>query len=139
MSKPNPLPRSTPESAGISSAAVLEFVEAVDANISELHSFMLLRHGQVAAEGWWAPYARQFRHILFSLTKSFTSSAVGMAVSEGRLSIEDPVLSFFPEDAPKRPSKNLQTMKVRHLLSMSTGHLVDSTEKAVTNPEGNWV
>ena len=139
MSKQKPLPRCTPESQGISSAAVLDFVEAVDSTISELHSFMLLRHGQVVSEGWWAPYAAEHPHILFSLTKSFTSTAVGLAVTEGHLSIDDPVLAFFPEDAPKRPSKNLQAMRVRHLLSMSTGHLMDSTEKAVTNKEGNWI
>jgi len=139
MSKTNSLLSSTPESQGVSSAAVLDFVEAVDSTISELHSFMLLRHGKVVAEGWWAPYAAPYPHILFSLTKSFTSTAVGLAVSEGLLSIDDPVLSFFPEDAPKRPSKNLQAMRVRHLLSMSTGHLVDSTEKAVSNKEGNWI
>jgi CubicO group peptidase (beta-lactamase class C family) len=100
---------------------------------------MFLRHGQVVAEGWWAPYAPQHPHTLFSLTKSFTSTAVGLAVAEGRLSIEDPVLDFFPEDAPKRPSQNLKAMRVRHLLSMSTGHLSDSTEKAVTNRQGNWI
>jgi CubicO group peptidase (beta-lactamase class C family) len=100
---------------------------------------MLLRHGHVVAEAWWAPYAPQHPHILFSLTKSFTSTAVGLAVAEGRLSIDDFVLSFFPEDAPKHPSKNLAAMRVRHLLAMSTGQLVDSTEKAVSNRQGSWV
>jgi CubicO group peptidase (beta-lactamase class C family) len=139
MTKKYQLPRTTPESMGVPSAALLTFVEAANATIHELHGFMLLRHGSVIAEGWWAPYAPQHRHILFSLTKSFTSTAVGMAVAEGRLSIDDPVLSFFPEDAPKRLSQNLQAMRVRHLLSMTTGHLEDATEKAVMNPEGNWV
>jgi CubicO group peptidase (beta-lactamase class C family) len=139
MTKPDFLPRSTPEEQGIASAAVLDFVEAIEAANCELHSFILLRHGQAAAEGWWAPYAPQHPHILFSLTKSFTCTAVGLAVAEGRLTIDDAVLDFFPEDAPKRPSQNLRAMRVRHLLSMTTGHLVDSTEKAVSNRQGNWV
>jgi CubicO group peptidase (beta-lactamase class C family) len=139
MPKPCDLPRNTPESMGVTSSALLDFVNEVEASDNELHSFMLLRHGQVIAEGWWAPYAAGHPHTLFSLTKSFTSTAVGLAIAEGRLSIEDPVLGFFPEDAPKRPSKNLRAMRVRHLLSMSTGHLADSTEKAVTNRQGNWV
>ena len=83
---------------------------------------MLVRHGHVIAEGWWAPYAANEQHMLFSLSKSFTSTAVGLAVAEGRLSIDDPVLKFFPTDAPKSPSKNLQSMRVRDLLTMSTGH-----------------
>ena len=50
------LPRSSPEAQGVSSPAVLAFVEAADKSIDSLHSFMLVRHGHVVAEGWWAPY-----------------------------------------------------------------------------------
>ena len=66
------LPRSSPEAQGVSSAAVLAFVEAADKDIDSLHSFMLVRHGHVVAEGWWAPYAAESPHMLFSLSKSFT-------------------------------------------------------------------
>ncbi len=116
------LPRSTPESQGVSSSAIRAFVEAADEKIDSMHSFMLLRHGQVIAEGWWAPESAEKPHILWSLSKSFTSTAVGLAVAEGKLSIDDKVLSFFPEDAPAKPSENLQAMRVRDLLTMSTGH-----------------
>ncbi len=139
MSYKNPLQRSSPESQGLSSSAVLAFVQAVEKNIADLHSFMLLRHGQVVAEGWWGPYAAERPHMLFSLSKSFTSTAVGLAVSEGRLTVDDPVLRFFPEEAPARISKNLAAMRVRDLLSMSTGHAKDSTFGTVTQKEGNWV
>ena len=64
-----------------------------------MHSFMLVRHGQVVAEGWWVPYAADKTHAIYSLTKSFTSTAVGLAVAEGRLSLEDKVLKFFPAEA----------------------------------------
>ena len=104
----NPLARSTPEAQGISSAAILRFTEAVEQNIHELHSFMILRHGSVVAEGWWAPYRAESQHMLFSLSKSFTSSAIGLAVEEKRLSVEDKVLSFFPEDAPETVSPPLR-------------------------------
>ena len=53
---PPALPRSTPEAQGVSSAAILAFVEAAEKDIDALHSFMLVRHGHVVAEGWWAPY-----------------------------------------------------------------------------------
>src|SRR5271154_586008 len=100
------LPRSSPESQGIASSAVLAFVEAADMNVESMNSFMLLRHGHVVAEGWWAPYEAAAPHSLYSLSKSFTSTAVGIAVAEGKLSITDEVLKFFPEDAPAEPSKN---------------------------------
>ncbi len=116
------LPRSAPEAQGVSSAGVLAFVEAADRTVDSLHSVMVLRHGQVVAEGWWTPYDASTRHELYSLSKSFTSTAVGLAVAEGRLSIDDPVLKFFPEDAPKSPDANLRSMRVRDLLRMATGH-----------------
>ena len=115
------LPRSDPEAQGVSSAAVLDFVEAADATIESMNSFMLVRHGHVVAEGWWAPYAAESPHSLYSLSKSFTSTAVGLAVAEGKLSLDDPVLEFFPDDAPAEPSENLRSMRVRDLLRMSTG------------------
>jgi CubicO group peptidase (beta-lactamase class C family) len=115
------LPRSTPEAQGVSSPGVRAFVEAADKDIDSLHSFMLVRHGHVVAEGWWAPYAADTPHMLFSLSKSFTSTAVGLAVAEGKLSIDDPVLKFFPDDAPAEPSANLKAMRISDLLRMSTG------------------
>nr|WP_223067364.1 serine hydrolase [Paenibacillus caui] len=100
---------------------------------------MVLRHGQVVAEGWWAPYKAHFPHSLYSLSKSFTSAAIGLAVSEGRLSLDDKVISFFPDilrDGELSPY--LQQMTIRHLLTMSTGH-----DKETLNIDGrqqsNWI
>lgn len=119
---PPPLPRSTPEAQGVSSAKLLAFVDAADATIDAMHSVMVLRHGQVVAEGWWGPYDAQTRHQLFSLTKSFTSTAVGLAIAEGKLTLDDRVLQFFPDAAPAEPSNELKALRVRDLLTMSTGH-----------------
>jgi CubicO group peptidase (beta-lactamase class C family) len=120
--KSAPLPRSSPEQQGISSADILAFVEAADKDIDAMNSFMLIRHGHVVAEGWWSPYDRDTPHMLYSLSKSFTSTAVGLAISEGKLSLDDQVLKFFPEDAPAEPSVNLRAMRVRDLLRMNTGN-----------------
>src|SRR5438309_10018930 len=133
------LPRIRPEAVGIAPAALLAFVDAAEQKVGGLHSFMLLRHGQVAAEGWWSPYAPQHAHMLFSLSKSFTSTALGLAISEGRLTLDAPVLSFFSSDAPAKVSENLATMRVRHLLTMSTGHDKDATGPTTSAPDGNWV
>src|SRR5215211_2698725 len=119
------LPRSSPEQQGISSADLLAFVEAADKDVDTMNSFMLVRHGYVVAEGWWAPYDRDTPHILYSLSKSFTSTAVGLAIAEGKLSLDDEVLKFFPDEAPAQPSANLRAMRVRDLLRMNTGHVTE--------------
>jgi beta-glucosidase len=116
-----PQPRSTPEAQGVPSQAILDYVQALD-KIDAMHSFMVMRHGRVVAEGWWKPEAADKPHILNSVSKSFNSTAVGLAIAEGKLSLDDHVLKFFPEEAPANPSANLKAMTVRDLLSMSGGH-----------------
>jgi CubicO group peptidase (beta-lactamase class C family) len=116
------LPRSSPEAQGISSEAIRAFALAVDKDITTMHSFMVVRHGQVVAEGWWKPQSPETRHAMYSLSKSFTSTAVGLAIEEGKLHLDDEVLKIFPDLAPPEPSKNLRAMRVRDLLTMSTGH-----------------
>ncbi len=128
------LPRSSPEAQGVDSAALVAFLQEADEKIDSLHSFLLLRHGQVVAEGWWTPYGPQSPHSLYSLSKSFTSTAVGLAISEGKLSLDDEILKFFPDEAPAKPSANLKAMRVSDLLRMSTGH---QTEPARTAKE-SW-
>ncbi len=132
------LERAAPESQGITSSAVLKFIEAVEQQAHEFHSFMLLRHGKVVAEGWWKPYVPELPHMLFSLSKSFTSTAVGLAVEEGLLSINDTVLSFFPDETPAEVNEHLAAMQVRHLLSMSTGQVDDTITPMFEEPHGNF-
>jgi len=81
-----------------------------------------VRHGKVIAEGWWKSEAADKPHILNSVSKSFNSTAVGLAIADGKLNLDDPVLKFFPDDAPAEPSENLKAMKVRDLLTMTCGH-----------------
>src|SRR5436853_288290 len=83
------LPRSSPEAQGISSSALLDFITDADTKLDGMHAFMLVRHGHVVAEGWWTPYSAQSRHAMFSLSKSFTSTAVGLAIAEGKLNLDD--------------------------------------------------
>jgi len=131
------LPRSTPEEQGVSSAGILAFLEAIAKSNHEFHSFMVVRHGHVIAEGWWSPYRANANHMLYSLSKSFTSTAVGFAVSEGKLQVNDTVTSFFPDDSPSDVSENLAALRVKHLLTMSVGHATDSTP--IITKEQNWV
>jgi len=131
------LPRSTPEEQGVSSAAVIRFVEALQREVPGMHSLMLLRRGQVIAEGWWHPYSERMPHAMFSVSKSFTSTAVGFAVEEGLLSLDDRVVGLLAADAPEVVSDNLAAMTVRHLLTMTTGHAVDSVD-SVSVADENW-
>ncbi|MBW4837760.1 MAG: beta-lactamase family protein [Paenibacillaceae bacterium] len=133
------LPRQSLKELGISARNVIDFLTYLKAHSIELHSLMLVRHGQVAAEGWWAPYGPDLPHMLFSLSKSFTSTAIGMAVQEGKLSVDDPVVSFFPKDAPEVISPNLAAMQIKHLLMMGTGHAFDTMDPLARAKDGNWV
>ncbi|TDX02781.1 serine hydrolase [Kribbella sp. VKM Ac-2566] len=123
------LPRSTPEAQGLSTAALGSFVGALDAGQPEIQTVMLVRHGHVVLEEAWAPYRLEDRHLLFSVSKSFTSTGIGLAIDAGLLSLDDQVISFFDaDDLPETVSDNLAAMKVRHLLTMTTGHSKDTVE-----------
>lgn len=122
------LPRSTPEAQGVSSPQIQAFLDAINAQWQEetpaveVHSLMIVRNGHVIAEGWWEPYAPEYQHMLFSLSKSFTSTAVGLAIEEGFFTLDDPITRFFPDDLPETVDDNLAAMTVRNLLTMSVGH-----------------
>jgi len=135
--KTNDLPRSIPEAEGVSSQDIIKFIEAVEKNKNELHSFMFLRHGKVIAEGWWDPYRPDLKHTLYSTSKSFTSTAAGFAVSEKLLSVNDKVISFFPEYLPDTVSPYLSDMTVKDLLCMSAGQDPDAT--FITGRDSNWI
>lgn len=128
-----PLPRATPESQGVSSKAIADFIQAADEKVNSMHSLMILRHGKVIAEAWWAPEDADKPHVLWSLSKSFTSTAVGLAVQEGKLSVDDRVVSFFPDDLPAEPVENLRNMRVKDLLTMSTGHADEPNVRQTQN------
>lgn len=115
-------PRVTPESVGIPSGAVTAMLDRLYQEGIEMHAFQLLRHQKVCAEGSWAPYSPDTPHILFSFSKSFTSTAIGFAVQEGLLSLDERLIDIFPEESPENPSENLQKCQVRHLLMMGCGH-----------------
>ena len=128
-----------PEAQGVSSRALLDWVDAVERDVDALHSFVLVRHGKVVAEGWWSPYEKERPHMLYSLSKSFTSTAVGMAVDEGRLSLDDKVVSFFPDKVPAQPGENLARMRVRDLLCMGSGHHNDTLPPMKDGDETDWI
>lgn len=131
------LPRSTPELQGVDSKGIIDFIDAVNNSKNEFHSFIFLRHGKVVAEGWWNPYRADLKHTMYSTSKSFTSTAVGFAVSEGLMTVNDKVISFFPDDLPDSISPNLAELKVKDLLSMAAGQ--DPEPFSIVMKDSNWV
>ncbi|MBN1187091.1 MAG: serine hydrolase, partial [Bacteroidales bacterium] len=114
------LPRSTPETEGVTSQGIIDFLNAVDtAGRVELHSFMFLRHGKVIAEGWWDPFGPDNKHLLYSASKTFAATGIGLAVSEKKLKLTDKVFSFFPYSQPDTLSDYMKEMTVQNLLTMS--------------------
>ncbi|MCU1507732.1 MAG: penicillin-binding protein beta-lactamase class [Microbacteriaceae bacterium] len=132
------LPRSTPEEQGVRSSAIVSLLDDLEQVTGDMHSIMVLRHGQVIAEGAWQPYRLQHRQLLFSLSKSFTSTAVGFAIHEGLFGLDDSVLTLLPEDAPEQISDNLAAMTVRHLLTMTAGHASDALGSLGRSGVTNW-
>ena len=127
------LPRSAPADQQVDPAAVLAFVDAVDADPAiELHSLMVLRHGYVVAEGWWAPHTPERTRLLYSLSKSFTSTALGFALEEGLLGLNDTVVSHFPEFDPEITDPRSRSVTLRHLATMASGHNRDMMQEAFT-------
>jgi CubicO group peptidase (beta-lactamase class C family) len=132
------LPRSSPEAEGINSDGILALVNALDGSVGEIHSMMLVRHGKVVAEGWWAPYSAADIHVLYSVTKSFNATAVGFAAAEGLLSIDDLLVSHFADMAPAQPAGQMGNVRIRDLLTMSTGHDGDTMNTLRARADGQW-
>jgi CubicO group peptidase (beta-lactamase class C family) len=132
------LPRSTPEAEGIHSPAILDFIEAANREFDSLHSMMLLCNGKVVAEGWWQPYSAALPHMMYSVSKSFTSTAIGLAIDEGLLGLDSLVVDLLPDDLPPEIDPHLAALTVRHLLTMTTGHATDTVALANLSPSGNW-
>ncbi|MFI5129930.1 MAG: serine hydrolase domain-containing protein [Chitinophagales bacterium] len=135
---PISLPRTSPEAQGISSTAIRAFIKAIETSGIQWHSFMLLRHGNVIAEGWWKPFGANYKHTLYSLSKSFASTAIGLLVKDGKLKVEDPVISFFPDELPGELNDNMKKMQVKHLLTMNSGHAEDTIGKLRETTDTTW-
>jgi CubicO group peptidase (beta-lactamase class C family) len=129
---PSSLPRSTPADQQVDPTAILAFLDAMDERPDiEMHSLMVVRHGHVVAEGWWAPYSAGRPHLLYSLSKSFTSTAAAFAQAEGLLDLDDAVVVHFPEFADEITDPRSRSVKIRHVAAMASGHSREMLPEAV--------
>jgi len=129
--------RCTPEEQGISSMDIIRFLEEAKRNQCHIHTFLLLRHGKVVAEGYQFPYTSQDKRLLNSVSKTFTALGVGIAYDEKRLKLEDKVISYFPEYMSNKLNQKVDNMTIAHLLTMSTGHASDSLFEICN--EKDWI
>ena len=111
------------------------YLQAVADSSEELHSIIVLQHGKVLEEKFFVP---DTAHILNSESKTFTATAVGFAITEGLLSLDDKIVDLFPESVPDPVSDTVCRMTIRHLLTMNSGHGTDPTY-SVRSSDGDWV
>ncbi len=124
------LPLSSPSAEGVDARGILALIDALEARPDvEPHGLTIVRHGREIASGHWRPYRRDAPRLLYSLSKSFTSTAVGFAVAEGLLGLDDLVIDHFPEYADDAADDRVRSWRVRHLLMMGTGHTSDTQDR----------
>lgn len=110
----------SPERAGISSGHILKFLKTLDSYNFCTHSFIMARGRDIFAEGYYAPFHKDFQHRMYSVSKSFVSVAVGLAVEDGLLNLDDKFVTFFPEYLNENTNEKLQNMTIRQMLTMET-------------------
>lgn len=131
--------RAAPQSRGTDPAVILAMLDAIERDGIELHSLLIWQQGALITEAYWQPFGPERPHMMHSVTKSFTAMAVGLAVDDGLLSVDDPVMKFFPEHAGLNSEPNLGGMQVRHLLTMTSGHGKGISGGAWRKVRTSWV
>lgn len=133
------LPRASASSLGIDPDRLIAFLDEVKAADLDLHGFMLHRHGHVVAEGWTWPVDPNEPRVLHSMAKSFTGCAIGLAIQEGLLNLDDRLVRFFPDEVPANADPRLADMTVEHLLTMRTGHASNTSGSVWRSISTSWI
>lgn len=124
-----------PEDVNVDSAEIKAFLDEITDKGLGLQSFTVVRHDKICAQGFFAPYSKEYPHVLYSMSKSLTSTAVGFAVDEGLIKLEDKIVDFFPEySATKRPFNKMLTIEM--LLTMRSDKLITVAEN---KGEHDWI
>ena len=130
---------SFPEEKGISSLSIMNTLREIDQKGISMHSFLVWKDGSLLPEGYYAPIRKTDLHRMFSVTKSFVSIAIGLLQEEGRLSITDPIIKFFPEYLPNPSLVHpwLSQTTIRDMLSMRSCHATTTYDKFSSKTD--WV
>lgn len=106
----------------VSVGALNTYYEKAQAERQEIHTLQVWKGDRCLCRLAPEPYSCDDRREVYSLSKTFCSTAIGCAVDEGLLTVDDRIIDIFPDKLPEVVSENLAKMKVRHVLSMNTGH-----------------
>lgn len=133
----------TPESQGLDSAALASAINQIREKQLGVHSLLVIRHGYVVADTSFYPYDGSAPHDLASVTKTITSTLTGVAVGNGLLKLDQPLLSFFPSEAPANPDEKKRSITVGNILHMESGLdcgiLPGEQELEQMKRSANWV
>ncbi len=110
----------TPEKVGIESESVIRFIEKLEKRGARTHGILMMRHGEIFAEGYWKPFHKDFCHRMYSQTKSIVGIAIGLLEEEGKLSLDDKIVDHFPEKLDGKPQPYLEKQTIRDMLTMTT-------------------
>lgn len=123
------------ESVDVSSREVQRFIDECMEKEKELHSIAVIRHGKVACEAYRAPYGPNHKHMMYSVSKSFTSTAIGFAINEGYFALDTKFLDIFPEARKEKRDEYLEKLTVEDLLTMRSGF---SVTPFMDKTKDNW-
>ena len=128
-----------PEAKGISASCIIDTLSEIDIRGISMHSFLLCKDDCLVAEGYYAPVKKNDLHRMFSVTKSFVSIAIGLLQEEGRLSLDDSIVKFFPEYVPNTSETHpwLLATTIRDMLSMRSCHASTTYDKFSSKTD--WV
>lgn len=128
-----------PEAAGISASCIIDALREINIREISMHSFLFCKDDCLVAEGYYAPIKKNDLHRMFSVTKSFTSIAIGLLQEEGRLSLDDSIVKFFPEYVPDTSEAHpwLLATTIRDMLSMRSCHASTTYDKFSSKTD--WV
>jgi len=119
----------------IPARAVLAFLNALEASQANMHGFLFMREGEIAAEGYWKPFHKDHPHRMYSVSKSMTALAIGMLLGDGYLKLDDHIASYFPEHLSDPTPEQIKRMTIRHMLKMATAH---SSTTYKRKQDDNW-
>ncbi len=126
----------SPEAVGIPGESIIRFTKRLAARRIPMHSLLLMRHDKLIFQGYYAPCRADTPHRMFSISKSFTSIAIALLAEEGKLSLDDPIINYFPEKLPEQVHPWISAMTIRDMLMMRSCHAATTYK---LNMEADWV
>ncbi len=134
-----PFQTATPESVGLSSANIRAMLKTFSDRGLYMHSVLVIRHGKLVAEGYYAPFTRDTKHRMYSVSKTFASGAIGCLIDEGKVKLSDPVHIFFPEYPAEELHPYIREATVRDLLMMASPHTTTYALSGEGRNATHWV